>query len=79
MSWEKIIKNRTAKDPVQFANDLLDEIIYERMRLNEEEQEFDDMDYPFDFNTFRKQLEIIVTKVYDAIDNYYKEEFEGLQ
>ena len=37
------------------------------------------MDYPFDFNTFRKQLEIIVTKVYDAIDNYYKEEFEGLQ
>ena len=34
MSWEKIIKNRTAKDPVQFANDLLDEIIYERMRLN---------------------------------------------
>ena len=75
MSWEKIIKNRMAKDSVQFANELLDEIIYERMRLNEEEQGFDDMDYPFDFNTFRKQLETIVTKVYDAIDNYYEEEF----
>jgi hypothetical protein len=75
MSWEKIIKNRMAKDPVQFANELLDDIIYDRMRLNEEELEFDDMDYPFDFNTFRKQLETIVTKVYDAIDNYYEEEF----
>ena len=80
MSWESVIKNRLAKDPVNFAHELLNEIIYERMRLNEEEQEFDDMDYPFDFNFLRKQLETIITQVYEAIDDYYEEEFEeGLQ
>ena len=74
MSWEKIIKNRMAKDPVQFANELLDEIIYERIRLNQDEMEIIDADYPFDFNIQRKEFEKIIKFVNDTIDEYYMNE-----
>lgn len=79
MSWENIIKNRQAKNPVEFSHELLEEIFYERMKLNEEEQEIDDMNFPFDFEFYeelRKKFENLIARIYEAIDNYYEEEFE---
>lgn len=75
MSWEKILKENMAKDPTEYAKEILREIVFERMLLNQKENEIYESDYPFDFSNYELDIENIITQIYEVIDDFYENEY----
>ena len=62
--------------PKDYAEEILEEIVFQRMKLNEEEMNiYTEQDYPFDFDVTKMELENLISRIYKVIDDYYENEY----
>ena len=64
-----------AKNPTEYAKEILREIVFERILLNQKESEIHESDYPFDFKNYELDIENIITQIYEVIDDFYENEY----